>query len=109
MEQRQRHGEARAFAEAFAFGSDLAVMEIDDVSGDGQAEAEAAALAGVGLAEALEHVREERRVDPLALIGHADPQLPVSVREAVVHLPATRRELDRVREDVPREHPRRSP
>src|SRR6266536_2393446 len=76
------------------------MVEVDDVLRDGEAEAEAAAVAGVGLAEALENVREERRVDPLALIGDADLRVAVEAGEAEVHLSASRRELDRVREDV---------
>ena len=43
---------------------------------DGQPEPEAAVLAGhrdVGLAEPFEHVREELRIDALAVVTHAQP------------------------------------
>ena len=57
---RKRHREPRAFAEAFGFGADVAVVEVDDVAGDRETESEAAAFGGgVGLAQALENVREE--------------------------------------------------
>ena len=49
-------------AEAFALRGDLAVVQLDDVAGDRQSESEAAAFVrALGLAQAVEDVREERR------------------------------------------------
>ena len=56
---------------------------------------------GVGLAEAIEHVREKCRVDAHAGIG--DRQFDLTVVDARLHLdsPSGRRELHGVREEVP--------
>src|SRR4051795_11260980 len=97
----QRYGEPCAFAEAFGFGADVAVVEVDDVAGDRETESEAAAFGGgVGLAEALENVREERRLDPFAFVVNADLEFVIDALEAQVDLLAGRRELDRIRQDV---------
>ena len=60
--ERQGDGECRAVIFAGAFGGDGAAVELDELLDDGQAEAEAAVAAGrstVGLAEAIEDVRQE--------------------------------------------------
>src|SRR5205823_14876094 len=99
MRERQRDDEARALAESLAFGADLAVMQLDDVPGDGQPESEAAAFRRpFRLAQTLEDMRQERGLDPLALIGDGDAHFRVDAIELEVDLPAFRRELDRVRE-----------
>ena len=78
---RQADGEARALVQAVALGADLPAVQLDEVADDREAEAEAAVRArarGVGLAERVEHVREERRVDADAGVG--DRQLVDGVR-----------------------------
>src|SRR5438552_2002627 len=56
--QRQRYGESGALPPPFAFRDDLAVMQFDDVTGDGQPEAQAGALgSALALTEPLEDMR----------------------------------------------------
>src|SRR5438874_1250928 len=55
----------------------------------------------VGLAEAIEHVRQEFRRYPLARVGHADLDVRFDLRRRDLHVPPLRRELDGVREQVP--------
>jgi hypothetical protein len=54
---RQGDGERGAVAVAFAFGDDVAVVQLDDVAGDGEAEA-AALVRAFRLAQAVEDVRK---------------------------------------------------
>ncbi len=52
-----------------------AAVQLHEVADDGHAEAESAVLPrerAVRLGEALEHVRQERRLDPLAGVGDRD-------------------------------------
>src|SRR5690349_11760474 len=53
------------------------------------------------LTEPLEDVREKRWIDAGARIGDADRQAMVLPRELDSNLSALRRELDRVREQIP--------
>ena len=83
--------------------STRAAMQFDDVADDGEAESEAAAApcgGRVGLAEAFEDVRQERRVDAAA--GIADPHLDrrIAPLDRDLHPPTLGRELDRVREQI---------
>ena len=60
---------------AFALGADGPAVRLDELLHDGEAEAEAPVPARgrpIGLAEGLEEVREERRVDALAGVGDPD-------------------------------------
>ena len=66
--QRQRDDERRSAAFARAGGTDGAAVQLDEVLDDRQAEAQPAVQAGrrgVGLAEALEDVRQELRLMPI--------------------------------------------
>src|SRR5436190_21000516 len=95
LRERERHHERRPFAGAVALRGDRAVMELDDVAGDGQAEAQAAALGGgVALAQAVEDEREKRRIDPLPLVFDADAHLVIDAVEMEVDLFAGGGELD---------------
>jgi RimJ/RimL family protein N-acetyltransferase/CheY-like chemotaxis protein len=57
----------------------------------------------LGLPEALEDVREELRGDALAGVADEDLDVRVDPLEAHLHPPAARRELDRVRHEIPRD------
>ena len=77
-------------------------MQLDDVARDGQAQPEARPLRRtVSLSQTLEHIREKRGLDPFSLISDRDAQLPVFLHQLQIDLFARRRELDRVRQDVP--------
>ena len=65
-------GERRARAFARALGADRAAVQLDQLLDDRQAQPQAAVAAGgggVGLAEAVEHVRQELGRDALAGVG----------------------------------------
>src|SRR5688572_20215550 len=89
------HGEAGAAAGTVAGGGDLAVVELDDVPGDGQSQSEAAALVrAFGLTQSIEDVREECGIDPFAFVGDANAQRSVLALHAQVDVLTGRRELD---------------
>ena len=71
---------------------------------DRQAEAHAAvatARTGVALAETLEHVRQEIRLDAGPRVGDRDFHLRARPPQAELDGAAFGRELDRIREQVP--------
>ena len=83
---------------------DRAAVQLDDVADDRQAQAEAAGLArraGVGLAEPLEHERQELRLNADAGVADDDLDVRVDALEPHLHAAALRRELDGVRQQVP--------
>jgi hypothetical protein len=55
----------------------------------------------LALLEAIEHEREEPWCDALACVRHPHRQLPVLLRDPDADSAAARRELDRVREQIP--------
>ena len=95
-----RIDERRAVALARALRLDAARVQLDEVADDGEAEAEAAVAPGdgrVGLAEAVEDVREELGRDSLAGVGDRDLRLAVGPLEPHLHPAAGGGELDGVR------------
>ena len=102
--RRQIDGEGRAAADALAVGAHLAAVQERDVAHQREADAQAARAArrrGVGLGEAVEHVRQELRRDADAVVlapGAARARACFSSETAIGA--ALRRELDRVREQV---------
>ena len=79
-------------------------VQLDDVAHDGQAQPEAAVRAfgrTVGLAKALENVRQKTRGDPLSGVRDGDLHLRFDALEANLNPPRARRELQRVRQQVP--------
>ena len=103
--KRQHHGERRALARTIALGAHLAAVQLDQVLDDGESEPEAAVAAGdgaIGLVETIEDVREHVGPDAAAGVGHHDGRrAPSSTRSVTRIAPLARRELDRVREQVP--------
>src|ERR1043166_7615046 len=72
FDERQPDAEGRAVADAAARRRDGAAVKLDEVARDGEAEAEAAVLARdalVGLAEAVEDVRQEFGRDAAPRVG----------------------------------------
>ena len=55
----------------------------------------------VGLREPLEDVRQEGRLDALSGVGDDDDDIVAGVLHLDAHASAARRELDRVRQQVP--------
>ena len=101
---RQRHGEGRALALAGALGPDAAAVHLDELLDDGEPQAQAAVpprRAGVGLAEAVEDVREELGLDAHAGVDDADLDVRVDPLQEHLHLAALGRELHGVGEQVP--------
>src|SRR5438309_2359571 len=79
-------------------------MQFDEIAYDREAEPKSAMSTRrrtIGLAKAIEYERQESRVDPLARIAHANLDAFVCSRERDAHVPSARRELDRVREQIP--------
>ena len=77
------HDEPRSGITAVALGAHGAAVKLDEVTNDGQAEAKPAVgtrARRIRLAEAIEHVGKECRVDANARIG--DRQFDLSVVEA---------------------------
>ena len=91
-------------AAAGAVRADDAAVEFDELSDDREAEPQAAVRAGgrgVGLAEAIEDVGEELRVDPFAAVDDADLEMGVDAFEQDLHGAVARGELHGVAEQVP--------
>ena len=102
--QRQPHAERRALAFAGAGRVHRAAVHLDDVADDGEAQPETAGLsrrASVGLAKALEHMRQEIRPDADARVADDDLDVRVHAFEAHLHAAVLRRELHRVRHEIP--------
>jgi hypothetical protein len=93
-------------AEAWAFTLDLdaPAVQLDEVAHDRQSESKSAVTPrrrAVGLTEALEHVRQELRLDPEAGVGHAQLQMRGGTRERDADPAVGRRELHGVGEQIP--------
>src|SRR5438128_3708762 len=104
LAHRERDDEDRAPVLARALRAHGAAVKLDDVLHQREAEPEAAVRArarAVALAERLEDVRNELRRDPDARVGDDDLDARLGARETHAHAAARRRELDRVREQVP--------
>ena len=94
-QRREGHGEASA-AGAFARRADLAVVQLDDVAGDGQSSPRPLALVrAFGLAKAVEDVRQERGSMPSLRPSRGRAACRRRVELEVDHL-ARRSELDGV-------------
>src|SRR5207247_10007413 len=81
-----------------------AAVQLDQVAHDVEPEPEAALRARrarVGLAKALEHVREELPRDAGAAVAHGDDRARIVALQAHVNAAADGRELDRVDQQVP--------
>src|SRR5581483_1171986 len=102
--EREADDEGRPLPHARALGGDRPAVQLRQVSRNRQAEAEAALFArdrAVGLAEALEDVRQEVPADALPGVADRDLDVRVDPRERDLHAAPFGRELDRVREQVP--------
>src|SRR6185503_14066597 len=98
--------EGRAPGDAGALGDDRSTVKLDEVTHDRQPEAEPAIWPrrpGLGLAEALEDVRQEGSLDADAGVGdeEIDGAVALDPAQSHRHHAAARRELDRVGEQVP--------
>ena len=100
----QPHDEAGAEARARALRRDRAAVKLDQVAGDREPDPEPALRArrrAVGLAEAVEDVGEELGRHARARVADLDRELALAAGEGDRHAPVRRRELDRVRDEVP--------
>src|SRR6185295_12742316 len=96
--------ERRAQALAGALGANAAAVQFHEVADDREAEAQSAILpagSDVGLAEPLEHVRDELRMNADAGIADHDLDIASVAAHREIDHAVSRRELDRVREQVP--------
>src|SRR5439155_4875166 len=103
--ERQPHREGGPLTLARALHAHAAPVQLDDLAEDREAEAQAAVRPpgrGVGLPEALEDAWEEGGRDALARVAHRELDVRVGGRELHLDAPVLGRELDRVREEVPR-------
>ena len=102
--QRQLDADGRAVAHARAHRLDPSAVRLDEVTADRQAEAEPAVRAGeraVGLAEALEQMRQESGAMPSPVSLTVISTCESTRSQPDLHAAAARRELDGVREQVP--------
>src|SRR5207245_8916819 len=96
--------ERRPLPIALALDLDRAAVQLDQVVDDREPETQATMRSrapSVGLLEGLEDVRQELRLDPLALVADGDEGLAVGAPEPQEDAAAPRGELDAVREQVP--------
>ena len=102
MIERQAHHDLGPLTVASAGRADRPAVKLDQTLGQRQADAEAVAgsLAGPGLHERLKDPRELRGRDPAARVTHADDRLVADRVQREPDLPARRRELRRVVEQV---------
>src|SRR3982750_4531446 len=86
--QGKLHAKRRAAARAGTLRFDSPAMHFDDAAGDREAEAEPAVLARephIGLAEPLEHVRQEACLDAAPGIGDHDFRRGLAAPGAYLH------------------------
>src|SRR4051812_48307205 len=80
-------------------------MQLDDLPGDGETKTEAAVLARqrtIRLTEAIEHIREKGRINSVAEISNSDQNGCLRrFLQRDVDAPTRRRELHRIRQEVP--------
>src|SRR5262249_20541256 len=96
--------DSRATTHTRTYNCDEAAVHLDDVARDGQAETQAAIPArvrAVSLAEPLEDVRQEERLDADAGIADRDLDLVSGAPQPRLDAPAFVCELDGVREQIP--------
>src|SRR5580765_5541346 len=101
---REPDDERRAVVLAVALHDDRSAVQVHQVLDDGETEAEAAEsplATGVFLTKPVEHVRQEFRRDARARVADDDRGVAVGLLEPHFHTPVVRRELDRVRQQVP--------
>ena len=97
-------GEDGSAALARALSIDVAAVQLDDVSHDGEAEPEPAVSAAdrrLALSESVEDERKELAANALARVADRDPRHRVAALEPDIDAAARRRELDGVGEEVP--------
>ncbi len=102
--QRQPHDEGRPLPLSRALDLGRAAVQLDQVADDRQAEPEPAVGAGdrpVGLAEAVEDVRQEVGADADAGVGHPDDGVAPLLAQADLDPARPGGELDGVGEQVP--------
>jgi hypothetical protein len=101
--ERQRDGERRPLPFAVRMRRDAPAVHLDELARDREADAETAcpaSRAAVGLAEALEDVRQKTGDDPASRVGDAQYDLGIRSRQGDLDASVGGRELDRVREQV---------
>ena len=104
MAVRHRDGERGTLLAPGALRADGAAVQLHQMADDGEPQPETAVLARrapVGLAEALEHVRQELPRDADARVAHRHLHVGTVPREAKPHATAGGSELDAVHEQVP--------
>src|SRR5581483_9498395 len=97
--ERKRDREGRALAGPGAFGLDGSAMRLDQVPHDRETQAETAKDArarAIRLREAIEHVRQEVRVDAHPRIADSENRPSIGPLQRDGHTPALRSELERV-------------
>src|SRR5262249_61420544 len=89
---------------AGAAGGALPAVQLDQVAHNRQSQSQTALLSrgrALGLTETVKDVREKIRTDALTGVAHGDFDLRLALSQLHLHAPASRCELDRVREQVP--------
>src|SRR5439155_4173541 len=102
--ERQGDGEGRSATGPGARRAHPAAVQVDQVPDDREPEAEAAMGAGASalrLSEAIEDVGQEFRTDPHPRVLDGDLGVAVGALETDFDTTLPRRELDRVRQQVP--------
>jgi len=100
---RQADGEACAASRTVALRGDGAAVQLREVMDDRQSESEASEAAGrtvIRLAEAIEDMRQEPRVDADAVVAHPDLDRVARLHDRHAHFAARAAELHGVRQEV---------
>ena len=103
-EHRQAHREPRALPFPIAVGGNRPSVKLDQRAHNSEPESQtcvAARRRAVGLAKALEHVREKRSVNPQTGIVHLDDRLARLQAECQGDAPSLGCELHRIRYEIP--------
>src|SRR5687768_16375975 len=104
MQQRQTHSESRTFVRSFRVSLDRSAMKLDQLLHQCETDAESAmtpAVAAVGLAKHLKHVRQKSGIYSLPCIGDDQHRASILILQTDIDAPTVRRKLHRVIQQVP--------
>src|SRR5690348_12227743 len=104
ISKRDAHAESRAFIFAATLGRHRSAVELNQVANDRQPKSKPAmpaGAAGILLAKPIEYVWQKLGFDSLSRIADDNLSLISGGLQKQLHLAAFRRELDRVRKQIP--------
>ena len=102
--QGELHNEGRALSLSRALGEDVPPVELDEMANEGEPDARPRVRPGgraVALAQPVEDIGQDVRVDALPRIGHDDLRVRPHPLRLDLDAPAARGELDGIAQQVP--------